>query len=114
MTELKIKVGASLIQVIYYFFYVCAAFWNQLDKTTAAHVRRRISFSGELGGKLLLPCNLTCQFTCPLPPPSLPSFLPPATPEASQTQMFYTAYEMFEGHRKRKSAWAWFPLCRAP
>lgn len=22
--------------------------------------------------------------------------------------MFYTAYEMFEGHRKRK--WAWFPV----
>lgn len=33
---------------------------------------------------------------------------PPMIPEASQTRMFYTAYEMFEGHRKRK--WAWFPV----
>lgn len=43
---------------------------------------------------------------------SFPPSLPPSSPEPSQTQMFYTAYEMFEGHRKRKSAWAWFPLCR--
>lgn len=43
--------------------------------------------------------------------PSIPTSLPPPSPEASKTQMFYTAYEMFEGHRKRKSAW--FPLCWA-
>lgn len=48
--------------------------------------------------------ELTCQFTCS--PPSLP----PSYPEASQTQMFYTSYEMFEGRRHRKSAWAWFLL----
>lgn len=29
----------------------------------------------------------------------------PSFTEASQSQMFFTAYEMFEGHRKRKSTW---------
>lgn len=42
-----------------------------------------------------------------LPVHLFPPF-PPIIPEASQTRIFYTAYEMFEGHRKRK--WAWFPV----
>lgn len=29
----------------------------------------------------------------------------PSFTEASKSQMFYTAYEMSEGHRKRKSTW---------
>lgn len=62
-------------------------------------------------GKLLLPWRTDLSvylFT----PPSLLSSLPPTPPEASQTQMFYTAYEMFEGHRKRKlDIGARFPLC---
>lgn len=64
-------------------YIVCAAFWKQLDKTTAAHTWRWISVSWETGGKLLLPWNLTCQFTCSLPSPlpsSLPSFLPSFLP----------------------------------
>lgn len=89
----------------YYFLKCCLfsaiIFNEQLDKTSPVHTRRCVS--GDMGGKVLLPWNLTCQFTCSLPP---------TISEASQTQMFYTAYEMFEGHRKRK--WAWFPLCWAP
>lgn len=89
-----------------YFFLKCRLFGaiilnGQLDKTLPAHTWRCVS--GDMGGKVLLPWSLTCQFTCSLPP---------TISEASQTQMFYTAYEMFEGHRKRK--WAWFPLCWAP
>lgn len=40
----------------------------------------------------LLESHLTVS-TCPL------------FTEASQSQMFFTAYEMFEGHRTRKSMW---------
>lgn len=35
------------------FFKTCAAVWNELDKTTMAHMWG--SVSGEMGGKLLLP-----------------------------------------------------------
>lgn len=70
-----------------------------------------VSVSRGMGAKLLLPwrTDLSVYLSIPFPPS-----LPTASPEASQTQMFYTAYEMFEGHRKRKSARAWFPPCWAP
>lgn len=109
-------VGASLIQT----FNIRAAFFG--TNRTKNHDDQHLEMENCLGEgegvgrrrevNCCYPENLTCQFTCLPLPPFLPSS--PTTPEASQTQMFYTAYEMFEGHRKRKSAWAWFPLCRAP
>lgn len=73
-----------------------------------SHARTDVSVSEEMRGKppLLQKADLSVY----LFPSSLPPFIPPSYPEASQTQMFYTSYEMFEGRRHSKSAWAWFLL----
>lgn len=63
---------------------------------------------GEMGRSTTPRTDQSVYLSPPHPPPLFP--LPPPSLEASQTQMFYTAYEMFEGHRKRKSSRAWFSL----